>query len=562
MTRSMRAAFRRLQDLAATPGRRRRGGASLVDATVWKARSFAEDGVSEMPVEPSPGDSLPRDLAPIFGEFAWHSLTADSRLLQISEDHYRLVAELLNGAGGRAARRARVLEVAAYAHITGYMLHERLGARTDLLDISPSTLRLGRRIAREQGLATDGTTCVAGDFHELPYEDDQFDVVYICSALHHTWHWERVVSEMLRVLAPAGILFLENEPCRRLFCHYRFRANRPERFGDLEQALDRLGILRTVAEPFPSTRPETLFGMVENQTIPVTALCAALAAKCAPIAITVDTEVCMGSLERELVARIRDGPGACPDWLAEELVTRVEQASRAMTAADAGMGFSLPTPQEIAKLCESTCAALAALPEDQSSPDFRLGIAEVFGASVQMTLRKKGRRRLPPTGRLRQHHPSLEEVVCAFPPRVARLLDPRNVLLPDIQSSPLSALKEVFPESDWRFGVTPDALRDLSPAILRPSFTIPVPHPGPLLVIVRLYVAVEQQPFRIALCDDSGEVAGYNAYRADSLLLSAVVRCGSDASVLRMSIRTRGLDETVDAPVGFFPLSYAGAFPL
>jgi ubiquinone/menaquinone biosynthesis C-methylase UbiE len=121
------------------------------------------------------------------------------------------------------------------------MLRERLGARTDLLDISPSTLRLGRRLAREQGFATDGTTCVAGDFHELPYEDEQFDVVYICSSLHHTWRWRRVVSEMLRVLAPAEFCSRERA-VPQLFCHYLFRANRPERFGDLEQALDRLGI--------------------------------------------------------------------------------------------------------------------------------------------------------------------------------------------------------------------------------------------------------------------------------------------------------------------------------
>ena len=388
MTGAVRAAFRGLRNWA--PLRRQRGRGSLVDATVWKTKPVEYDAVFAAPVAAPASGAADRDLAPIFGEFAWHSLTVDARLLQVSEDHYRLVAGLLNDAGAQSAAKARVLEIAAYAHITGYMLRERLGARIELLDISPSTLRLGRRLARAQGFATDGTTCVAGDFHELPYENDQFDVVYICSALHHTWRWQRVVSEMLRVLAPGGILFLENEPCRRLFCHYRFRANRPERFGDLEQALDRLGILRTVTEPFPSTRPETLFGMVENQTIPITALCAALAAKCSPVAITVNPEVCMGPLEHELVARIGEGANACTRWLTAELANRVEQASHAMTEADKGMGFSLPTPDEIAKLCESTAKALMELPANRSSPDFRLGIAEVFGASVQMTLRKKG----------------------------------------------------------------------------------------------------------------------------------------------------------------------------
>jgi len=75
-----------------------------------------------------------------------------------------------------------MLEVAAYAHTIGYMLRQRLGARFDLLDISPSTLRLGRHLARNQGFSTEGVRCVAADFHELPYAHEQLDAVYICSA--------------------------------------------------------------------------------------------------------------------------------------------------------------------------------------------------------------------------------------------------------------------------------------------------------------------------------------------------------------------------------------------
>jgi len=557
----VREALLGLRNLASA--RHQREPDSLVGASVWKAKPGGRDSIRDAPLMTPAGGTVDGDLAPIFGEFAWHSLTADPRLLDVSEDHYGLVAGLLNDAGAQNAAKARVLEIAAYAHITGYMLHERLGARVDLLDISPSTLRLGRRLARDRGFATDGTTCVAGDFHELPYEDDQFDVVYICSALHHTWRWQRVVSEMLRVLAPGGVVFLENEPCRRLFCHYRFRANRPERFGDLELALDRLGILRTIAEPFPSTRPETLFGMVENQTIPINALCSAFAGDCAPVAITVNAEICMGPLEHELVTRIGEGADTCARWLTGELSDRVEQAGHAMTGADKGMGFSLPAPDEIAKLCESTVKALIELPSDRRSSDFRLGIADIFGASVQMTLRKKGRRAELPAARLRRDYRTLDDVVCAFPPHIERLLDSRSPLLPDIQTSPLPVLEAIFRTSDWSFGVSSDGLRDLSPAIARPGFAISVPGPGPLLIIVRLYVAVEERPFRIALFNDDEEIAGFDAYRADSLLLSPVVRCAPGVSLLRLSIRTLDLDDAAGRDrAGVFTLSYAGAFSL
>jgi hypothetical protein len=271
----------------------------------------------------------------------------------------------------------------------------------------------------------------------------------------------------------------------------------------------------------------------------------------------------MGPLEHELVSRMSEGADACIRWLEAEVGRRVQQASFAMTEADKGMGFSLPTTDEIAKLCESTVKTLVALPADRGSPDFRIGIADVFGAAVQMTLRKKGERHAVPAARLHQDYPAREDVIYAFPPGVARLLDPASVLLPDIQSSPPAVLEGVFRASDWRLGITHDGLRDLSPATARPGFIIPVPGPGPLLVLVRLYVAVEDRAFRIALWDDNSELAGFDAYRADSLLLSPVVQCAPGVSSLRVSIRTTGLGaEAGSDPAGIFTLSYAGAFPL
>ena len=561
MTATVRAVFRGFRNWA--PVLRRRGRGSLVDATVWKRKPIESDAVT--PVTAPESRDVDRDLAPILGEFAWHSLTADARLLQVSEDHYRLVAGLLNDAGAQSVSKARVLEIAAYAHITGYMLRGRLGARADLLDISPSTLRLGAPAGARAGIGDRWhDSALPATFTSCPTKTISSTSFYICSALHHTWRWQRVVSEMLRVLAPGGILFLENEPCRRHFCHYRFRANRPERFGDLERALDRLGILRTVAEPFPSTRPETLFGMVENQSIPIASLCAALAAKCAPLAITVNPEICMGPLEHELIDRIGEGADTCARWLTSELAGRVEQANRAITEADKGMGFSLPTPDEIAKLCGSTVRALIELPADRGSADFRIGMAEIFGASVQMTLRKKGARRVLPGARLRRDLPDARRESSAHFRPMLRVFSTRAVRCsPTSNRARFRSSKTLFRRAIGIIRISPDGLRDLSPATARPSFTIPVLRSGPLLVVVRLYVAVEGSPFRIALWDESGELAGFDAYRADSLLLSPVVQCAADASLLRLSIRTSGLGAAAGQELtGMFTLSYAGAFPL
>jgi SAM-dependent methyltransferase len=558
MTRAVRTALTRLRNWIAPSLRDNR---SLLAARVWKAPVQADD--SAAPAQMQGHDGLDPELVPILGEFAWHSLTLDSRLAEVSEDHYAVVAKMLADADLGAPQVSRVLEVAAYAHTTGYLLYQRLWMRTDLLDISPSTLRLGRRIAREQGLPTEGTTCVAGDFHDMPYADAQFNVVYICSALHHTWRWQRVLGEMLRVLAPGGVLLLENEPCRRRFCHYRFRANRIEQYGELERALDRLGILRTVAEPFPGTRPESLFGMVENQTIPIETLCSVLAANCTPVAVTVNSDVCMGGLEQEMVARRREGKAACTRWLVGEMMRRVGEAGAATSEADRGMGFGLPSRDEIEKLCASTVEALVELPSDPSSADFRMGLADTFGASVRIAVRKNGVRRSTSAARLSRDCPTRDDVVYAFPPRIARLLDPRTVVLPNIQSGSIEALNDVFPPTDWTMSVSAEGLRSLAPATARPSFTVPVTRPGPLLILVRLHVVVDARPFRVMLCADDDELAGFDAYRTDSLLLRPIVHCPQCTSRLRLSIRARGLDvAAADDEARLFNVSYAGAFAL
>jgi ubiquinone/menaquinone biosynthesis C-methylase UbiE len=206
-------------------------------------------------------------LAPLLGELAWHSLTLDTTIEDVSAGHYAAVERVMKQYLQGDLRGTHILEVAAYAHITGYQLHKELEATVDLFDISASTLRLGRRIAQEKNLPLEGTSRTMGDFHELPYENDQFDVVHICSALHHTLRWQQVLAELIRVLAPDGILFLGNEPTRRDFCFNTFRTNRTEFFTPFEKKLDELGIIRTVAEAYLGSRPETLFRMVENQTM-------------------------------------------------------------------------------------------------------------------------------------------------------------------------------------------------------------------------------------------------------------------------------------------------------
>ncbi len=457
--------------------------------------------------------SLDERFGPLLGESVWHTVTVDPTLQEVSELHFHAVQSVLARHGSHLPPQPQILEVAAYAHTTGYALARRLGARPTLLDVSASTLKLGRKTAGQHDLPVDATHLVAADFHSLPFDDGQFHMVYICSALHHTWNWQQVLGELIRVLAPGGLLLLENEPCKREFGFYRFRTNRINNFTPFEARLDQLGLLRTVAEPYLGSRPETLFGMVENQTIPLYELKAQVANECDLLEFTVTPEVCMGPLEQEMVARRGMAGDSLASWLTSRLGELLAQAAPALGETEKGLGFSLPLPAEVAALCERAAESLKALPappapslrrrigslllrlarlrrkilrrlealplpalrqglsramsvpaaiQNQvahatigfSSDPYREGLARLFGANVKIVARKNGMSSTAAEGRLKRAYPEQEGVVLGFEPDMLQLLSQCSAFSPDVQRSPEEAVRRVFPAEDWAIDIS------------------------------------------------------------------------------------------------------------
>jgi ubiquinone/menaquinone biosynthesis C-methylase UbiE/uncharacterized membrane protein len=72
-------------------------------------------------------------------------------------------------------------------------------ARVVVSDLSPGMLR----VARSRNLET-----VEASAMELPFKDEEFDVVLCTDALHHIKEIERALSEMCRVLKPGGTLLI------------------------------------------------------------------------------------------------------------------------------------------------------------------------------------------------------------------------------------------------------------------------------------------------------------------------------------------------------------------
>ena len=102
-------------------------------------------------------------------------------------------------------RGKRALEVGSGG---GYMSEDiaRLGFDTTGVDPSPRSVEVAAEHARASGLHIRYERA-AGE--SLPFEDASFDVVLCCDVLEHVRDLPSVISEVARVLKPAGFFFFD-----------------------------------------------------------------------------------------------------------------------------------------------------------------------------------------------------------------------------------------------------------------------------------------------------------------------------------------------------------------
>ncbi|GGY04612.1 hypothetical protein GCM10007160_35320 [Litchfieldella qijiaojingensis] len=97
----------------------------------------------------------------------------------------------------------RVLDIGAgYAGSARYLARE-FGCPVTALNISEKENERGRQKNREQGV--DGLVeIIDGSYEDLPFEDEDFDVVWSQDAILHSGDRRRVLEEVVRVLRPGG----------------------------------------------------------------------------------------------------------------------------------------------------------------------------------------------------------------------------------------------------------------------------------------------------------------------------------------------------------------------
>lgn len=109
---------------------------------------------------------------------------------------------------------SRVLDLGSGYGAPARFLAARFGCRVTGLNVSTVEIEEAERQTRAEGLESS-VTFDCGDFHELPYADDSFDVVWSQDSLMYGADKRRILEEVARVLRPGGLLDFTDILARR-----------------------------------------------------------------------------------------------------------------------------------------------------------------------------------------------------------------------------------------------------------------------------------------------------------------------------------------------------------
>lgn len=154
----------------------------------------------------------------------------------IIDASHRTVERMAEQVGVDKLKGARVIDIGGgYGGSARYLARE-FGAEVVSLNLSEVQNERGRTQNAEQGL-DDKVTIVDGDFENIPYDANSFDIVWSQDAMLHSGDRARVLAEATRVLKPGGS-FVFTDPMQSDNC--------PE--GVLQPVLNRIQ-LDTMGSP-------------------------------------------------------------------------------------------------------------------------------------------------------------------------------------------------------------------------------------------------------------------------------------------------------------------------
>ncbi|AWN15147.1 cyclopropane-fatty-acyl-phospholipid synthase family protein [Salinisphaera sp. LB1] len=123
---------------------------------------------------------------------------------------HRTVARMAELVADKLGPDARVLDIGGGYGGSARYIAAKYGAEVVSLNLSEVQNERGRRQTAERGL-DDKVTIVDGNFEDIPFDADSFDVVWSQDAILHSGNRPRVLDEVVRVLKPGGV-FVFTDP--------------------------------------------------------------------------------------------------------------------------------------------------------------------------------------------------------------------------------------------------------------------------------------------------------------------------------------------------------------
>ena len=109
---------------------------------------------------------------------------------------------------------SRVLDLGSGYGTPARFLAARFGCSVTGLNVSSVEIEEAEKLTRAEGLESS-VTFDHGDFHDLPYSDSFFDVVWSQDSLMYGADKRRILEEVARVLKPGGMLDVTDILARR-----------------------------------------------------------------------------------------------------------------------------------------------------------------------------------------------------------------------------------------------------------------------------------------------------------------------------------------------------------
>ena len=393
-------------------------------------------------------DVLERFSAQI-GELAQHHLSHDEKIIETTDWYYGFLTAVLNRNPEIQQRiQPRYLEIACYRHILGYKLAKDRGFESTQFDISDRDLNIGREIALEHGFP-DTVDRVAGDFHDLPFADNYFDLVMISASIHHTRTPDKIIEEAMRVLTNGGLFYCQREPCERLFCFYAFNANRPAQYTAFEAHLQNKDLMRLVSSPYPGARNAEMFGRVENDHIPLELYYDLFNRHGVVLEQVLYHDGLLTKMDKKILEQCDLDESSLSKYIADLIIHEMELAEPLLSEQDQLLGYSLPNVTEINSLAEKTATALKECPSNTQSLEWQKAMVKIFGGSLRFVVE----RRRSETGR------GIEKYRRNCEPINGVQLDDAvyknsgllfwDKLLPDLQNAESNQYETFFPIEHW-----------------------------------------------------------------------------------------------------------------